>query len=109
MAATVSAGADRFGQWPVALSLTSVLPGTWACTYSPTESGAIGSSEHCSTSVGSFTRARSARLSDRKVARAKRSATSGSVRQKLAVSSAPSSGRSVLPMITGAMVVDQPR
>ena len=46
-------------------------------------------------------RARSARLSDMNVTRAKRAAISGSVWQKLAVSSSPSSGRSGLPMITG--------
>ena len=52
---------------------------------------------------------RSARLSERKVTRAKCCAISGSVRQKLLVSSSPSSGRSGLPMITGAMALDQPR
>ena len=52
---------------------------------------------------------RSARLSERNVTRAKCLAISGSVRQKLLVSSSPSSGRSGLPMITGAMVLDQPR
>ena len=33
----------------------------------------------------------------------------GSLRQKLLVSSSPSSGRSSLPMITGAIALDQPR
>ena len=47
--------------------------------------------------------ARSARLSDMKVTRANALAISGSVRQKLLVSSSPSSGRSGLPMIAGAM------
>ena len=32
MAATVSSGADRFGQCPVAFSWTSLLPRIWACT-----------------------------------------------------------------------------
>ena len=44
---------------------------------------------------------RSARLSDVKVTRANALAISGSVRQKLLVSSSPSSGRSGLPMIDG--------
>ncbi|WP_182885164.1 hypothetical protein [Microbispora sp. H10885] len=55
------------------------------------------------------TRDRSARLSDMNVTVANRLAISGSVRQKLLVSSAPSSGRPGLPMITGAMAPDQPR
>jgi hypothetical protein len=48
-------------------------------------------------------------LSDRNVTRAKCLAISGSVRQKLFVSSCSSSGRSGLAMITGAIVLDQPR
>ena len=56
-----------------------------------------------------MTRARSSRLSEMKVTRAKRRAIAGSVRQKLLVSSSPSSGRSGLPMITGAIAADQPR
>ena len=67
------------------------------------------SSEHCSTSVGTETVARSPRLSEVKVTRAKWRAISGSVRQKLLVSSAPRAGRSPLPMMTGAMAPDQPR
>ena len=67
------------------------------------------SCEHCSTRLGTLTLARSARLSERKVTRAKCFAISGSVRQKLLVSSSPSSGRSGLPMIFGAMALDQPR
>ena len=55
------------------------------------------------------TRGRSARLSDMNVTRAKWRAISGSARQKLLVSSSPSSGRSSLPMITGAIAFDQPR
>ena len=42
------------------------------------------------------------------VARAKAWANAGSVRQKLSVNSAASSGRSAFPMTTGAMVADQP-
>ena len=61
------------------------------------------------TSAGTVTDARSARLSDRNVARANTRAILGSVRQKLLVSSWPSSGRSGLPMITGAIAADQPR
>jgi pimeloyl-ACP methyl ester carboxylesterase len=69
----------------------------------------LASLEHCATRVGRRTLARSARLSDRNVARAKTRAIVGSVRQKLLVSSSPSSGRSGLPMMTGAIVADQPR
>jgi hypothetical protein len=64
---------------------------------------------HCSTSVGIPTADRSARLSLRNVTRANCRAMSGLVLQKLLVSSAASSGRSALPMITGAICVDQPR
>jgi hypothetical protein len=49
------------------------------------------------------------RLSDMKVTLANCFAISGSVRQKLAVSSAPSSGCSGTPMIAGAMLLAQPR
>ena len=65
--------------------------------------------EHWSTKVGVETRDSSSRESDRKVTSANRRAISGSDRQKLAVSSWPSSGRSALPMITGAIALDQPR
>jgi len=67
--------------------------------------------EHEGSAPATFdeTAARSARLSDMNVTRAKRAAISGSVRQKLAVSSSPSSGRSALPMIAGAIALDQPR
>ena len=78
-------------------------------TYPPTDIGAMTSCVHCRTRVGTVTSARSARLSDRKVTRANRRAISGSVRQKLSVSSAPSSGTSGLPMMTGAIAPDQPR
>ena len=84
-------------------------PSIARCTYSPTACGAIASSVHWSTSVGHAHRGRSARLSDRNVTRANCVAMSGSVRQKLLVSSSPSSGRSALPMITGAIALDQPR
>ena len=67
------------------------------------------SSEHCNKSDGTVTELRSARLSDRKVTRAKRSAISGSVRQKLSANSSASSGRSPFFMITGAIALDQPR
>jgi hypothetical protein len=49
------------------------------------------------------------RESERKVVRANTRAMSGSVAQKLFASSSPSSGRSGLPMITGAIAADQPR
>lgn len=70
---------------------------------------AITSCVHSSTSVGTVTLLRSFRESDRKVVRAKTRAMSGSVAQKLFLSSSPSSGRSAFPMITGAMAADQPR
>lgn len=75
----------------------------------PDLAGAIASWVHSSTSVGTFTRLRSSLESDRNVVRAKTRAMSGSVAQKLFLSSSPSSGRSALPMITGAMAADQPR
>ena len=108
MAATVSAGADRFGQWPVARSLTSVLPGIWACTYWPTKSVRSG---HRSTAgpASAVSPGQVGAIVGEKGGSRETLAISGSVRQKLAVSSAPSSGRSALPMITGAMVLDQPR
>ena len=52
IAAIVSAGALRFGQWPVAFMLHEPLPGIWRWTYSPTACGAITSSAHCRISVG---------------------------------------------------------
>ena len=64
---------------------------------------------HCRTRVGTATPGRSARLSERNVTRANWRAMSGSVRQKLLVSSSASSGWSGLPMITGAIWADQPR
>ena len=94
---------------PRGRSRTSVEPAISRWTKSPTSGGAITSSLHCSTSVGTRTRARSARLSDMNVTRANWAAIAGSVRQKLSVSSAPSSGRSGLPMIAGAIALDQPR
>ncbi len=109
IAAVVSSGALRWGTWPVAFSWTNTLPGTCSCTNRPTASRAIASSLHCSTRVGTETVGRSARLSDRKVTRANWAAIPGSVRQKLLVSSSASSGRSGLPMMTGAICVDQPR
>ena len=77
--------------------------------YSPTPTGAIMSSSHCRISVGVASWGSCARWSERKVTRAKCLAISGSVRQKLLLSSSPSSGRSGLPMMAGAIVLDQPR
>ena len=85
IAATVASGALRFGQCPVASSITSSLSGICRCTYWPTAVGAMASSVHCSTSERVRTRGRSARLSDRNVTRAKRRWISGSARQKLFV------------------------
>lgn len=89
IAAAVSSGAASWGQCPVAFSVTRWLPGICACTKGPTSGGAIASLEHCATKVGTVTLARSSRLSDRNVTRAKARAMSGSVRQKLLVSSSP--------------------
>ena len=71
--------------------------------------GAMMSSRHCRTSVRTSSLGRSARLSEKNVTRANCRAISGSVAQKLLVSSSPSSGRSGLPMIAGAIAADQPR
>ena len=54
MAAMVSSGALRLGQWPVACIRTSSLPGIWRCTYSPTAGEAIASSRHCRISERVF-------------------------------------------------------
>jgi len=108
IAATVSCGALRFGQCPVAFMTTSSLRGNIRWTYSPTSGGAITSSEHCRIRVRVVRPCKSARLSDRKVALANRLAMSGSVRQKLLVSSSASSGRSGLAIMSGAMACDQP-
>ncbi|WP_245171203.1 hypothetical protein [Streptomyces decoyicus] len=89
--------------------MTRVLCGMDAWTYAPTSGGAIASWALPRTSVGAVTFGRSARLSDKNVARAKTRAIRGSVAQKLFVSSSPSSGRSGFPMITGAIDADQPR
>ena len=53
----VSRGALRFGQCPVAAIRTSTEPGIRSCTNSPTAVGAITSSLHCNTSVGTVTKA----------------------------------------------------
>src|SRR4051794_36827503 len=55
MAATVSSGALRFGQCPVARSLTSLLAERWRWTNSPAQSGAITSSEHWRIRAGVLT------------------------------------------------------
>ena len=80
-----------------------------ARTYSPTTAGAMTSSLHWSTTVGTVTSPRSARLSERKVTRAKCRPIAGSVAQNRPVSSSPTSGRSGLPAMTGAVAADQPR
>jgi hypothetical protein len=67
------------------------------------------SSAHCRITERTRSCGRSARLSERKVTLAKSRAMSGSVLQKLSRSSSPSSGRSALPMIAGAIVLDQPK
>ena len=109
IAATTSSGPARMGMCPVVSSSVKVLAGISRCTYWPTSRGAIASSVHCRTSVGTVTAARSLRLSERNVTCAKWRAMSGSVRQKLAVSRSPNSGRSGLPIIIGAATADQPR
>ena len=109
MASAVASGALRWGQCPVASSSTISAAGMASRTYSPTATGAITSCVHCSTRVGTVTVPRSTRLSDRNVTSANCRAMAGSVRQKLSVSSSPSSGRSAFPTITGAIALDHPR
>ena len=109
MAAMVSSGALRLGQWPGRLHQHQLAAGdlpVHVLAHRPRSDRVLG---HCRISERVFSFGRSARLSERKVTRAKCLAISGSVRQKLLVSSPPSSGRSGLPMITGAMALDQPR
>ena len=65
IAVMVASGALGCGQCPVARSVTSSLPGIRACTNAPTSGGAIVSSAHSATNVGTVTWERSARLSDR--------------------------------------------
>ena len=108
MARELAVGALMCGQWPVASITRSVLSGISRCRYWPTSSGATMSSEHCRMSDGTRTLGRSARLSERKVASANRRATTGSVEQKLVVSSSPSSGRSAFFMMAGARKLAQP-
>ena len=71
--------------------------------------GAITSREHCRISVGTRQPGEVGPVVGQERRPGERAGTRGSVRQKLSVSSAPSSGRSGLPMITGAIAADQPR
>ena len=81
----------------------STDPGMASWTYRPTAVGAMTSSCVWMMRVGTVTSGRSRRLSERNVTWAKCRAISGSVAQKLSVSSAPSSARSGLPMMMGAI------
>src|SRR5687767_2778497 len=105
----VSSGWLMCGQCPVASMTQKLLPRRFRCVYSPTAVGAIASSEHCMTSAGTRTLARSSRLSAKKVASAKRREISGSVEQKLASSSCVNSGRSGFFMMIGVRKLAQPR
>ena len=67
------------------------------------------SSGHGKINAGVRSLARSSQLSDNNVTRANLRAIYGSVEQNLLVSSRPSSGLSGLPMMTGAIALDQPR
>ena len=86
MAALLLPGALRCGQWPTFSMMLSVLRGSARLMYSPTATGAIISSLHCTISVGAVSRGSSLRTSERNVTRANCFAISGSVRQKLFVS-----------------------
>jgi hypothetical protein len=77
--------------------------------YRPTETGAMKSSSHWTINVGVVSRGRSARTSERNVTRANCFAISGSVRQKLFLSSTPSSGCAGDHGSAGAIVLAQPR
>ena len=90
IAAAVASGALSCGQCPVASRVTSRLPGIRGVD----EGADLARGDHvlralAATSVGTATAARSSRLSDRNVVRAKTRAIAGSVRQKLLVSSSP--------------------
>src|SRR4051812_24106810 len=84
----------------------AIAPFDCAMDNSPMIFDAIISSVRWRISIGVTRLARSARLSDLNVTRVNALAISGSVRQRLLVSSWPSSGRSGFPMIAGAELTE---
>src|SRR5690606_10328310 len=94
MAWMMASGALRGGQCPMLRTTRSVPFGSLRARYSATSVGAIMSSDDCKSRHRVANRARSSRWSLVKVTWAKCRAISGSVRQKLLVSSSPNSGRS---------------
>ena len=102
---------DRLGE-----GLTGRVEDAPACasgcalgTYSPTATGAMTSFEHCSTNVGRAREPRSARLSDRNVRGRTAGRSPGRFGRSCRSAPSPSSGRSALPMIAGAIALDHPR
>ena len=83
----VELGALRCGQCPMFSMMLNVLLGMCLCMYQPTGTGAMRSSLHCRISVGLVMSGSRERRSVRNVTRANCLAISGSVRQKLFVSS----------------------
>ena len=82
---------------------------SWRCTYVADRRRARSRrAEHCRISVGGA-RGQVGTVVGEEGDPRELLAIAGSVRQKLLVSSSPSSGRSGLPMITGAIALDQPR
>ena len=110
IAATVCSGALRFGQWPLALQQHELTLGHLFVHVPADPCGAMTSSAHCRIErrrldlrqvravVGEERHAREV-LRDLRVGAAE------AVRR----ARRPSSGRSGLPMITGAIALDQPR
>ncbi len=109
MAATTASGWLSCGQCPWVARMASSLCGMTRCMYSPTATGAMTSTAHWRMRLGVGHAGRSARESERNVTSANCFAIAGSVRQKLLASSSPISGRSGLPVMTGAIARDHPR
>ena len=111
IAAMVSSGALRFGQWPVASSSderAARASARW--TYSPTAGGAITSSAHCSTSVGDRDpRQVGAVVGEEGHAREVARRSPGRCGRSCWSAPRPARAGPALPMITGAIALDQPR
>ena len=106
----VSRGALSWGQCPVASSVTSTLPGMCSLHVRPH----LGRGDHVLSALQHQRRDRDLREVGAVVGQEGGAGehlgdVPGPCWQKLLVNSSPSSGRSGLPMITGAMVADQPR
>ena len=83
--------------------------GDRAATYSPTATGAITSSRHCRTSVGVVTLREVGAVVGQERHAGEPAGDLGIGAAEAGGQLAPSSGRSGLPMITGAIALDQPR